>query len=227
MIDCLRVCAGHPDYNFVHMISAKKGVSRSHTGAASAILDEYAPVFLNGEILTQTVRSTTCAMVVHDVKCKSLKKYRATLRAMYSRWTSHGHSLTTDTTSHVNERYMTSPEIIGKMKEMKKRIHTAESELRNLQKKLQGLTKQNGEKVDNNLHNDLLSIMRENTDKIRVAYPEGSFNRLFWEEQLQASTANDSRQVRWHPLMTRWCLNMKLLSSATYHEKCRLHKTAI
>ena len=123
-------------------------------------------MFPNGEMFTQTVRSTTCAMVVHDVKCKSFKKYRATLRAMYSRWTSHGHSLTTDTTSHVNGRYMTSPKIIGKMKEMKKCIHTAESELRNLQKKLQELTEPKGENVDNNLHNDLLSIMRENTNKI-------------------------------------------------------------
>ena len=167
MIDRLPVCAGHPDYNFVRMISAKKGVLRSHTGAASAILDEYAPVILNGEMFAQTVRSATCAMVVHDVKCKSCKNYRATLRALYSRWTSRGHSFTTDTTSHVNERYMTSPEMMEKMKGMKKRIHTAESELRNLQKKLQELTQQRGEKVDNNLHNDLLFIMRENTDTIR------------------------------------------------------------
>ena len=55
------------------------------------------------------------------------------------------------------------------------------------------------------------------TQEIHNAYPEGSFKRLFWEEQLRAAQAKDPRQVRWHPLIIRWCLNLKLLSSAAYH----------
>ena len=34
---------------------------------------------------------------------------------------------------------------------------------------------------------------------------------------LRAACAKDPRQVKWHPLMIRWCLNLKLLSSAAYH----------
>ena len=32
-----------------------------------------------------------------------------------------------------------------------------------------------------------------------------------------SSSAKDPRQVRWHPLITRWCLNLKLMSSSAYH----------
>ena len=61
--------------------------------------------------------------------------------------------------------------------------------------------------------------MKEKSEEIHQAYPEGSFGRLFWEEQLRSATAKDARQVRWHPLMIRWCLNLKLLSSSAYHAK--------
>lgn len=59
--------------------------------------------------------------------------------------------------------------------------------------------------------------MNGKTHEIQNVYPEGSFGRLFWEEQLRATKAKDPRQVRWHPLIIRWCLNLKLLSSSAYH----------
>lgn len=36
--------------------------------------------------------------------------------------------------------------------------------------------------------------------------PANSFQRIFWEQQLEASKQKDSRTMRWHPLMIRWCL---------------------
>ncbi len=27
----------------------------------------------------------------------------------------------------------------------------------------------------------------------------------------------NAKQMRWHPMMIRWCLNLKLLSSSAYH----------
>lgn len=46
---------------------------------------------------------------------------------------------------------------------------------------------------------------------------EGSFARLFWEEQLKAASVKDPRLMRWHPVIIKWCLNLKLLSSSSYH----------
>lgn len=38
------------------------------------------------------------------------------------------------------------------------------------------------------------------------------------KNQLKAASAKDSQQIRWHPLIIKWCrLNLKLISSAAYH----------
>ena len=79
------------------------------------------------------------------------------------------------------------------------------------------LTKTEGDSVDQTLHGDLLTIMDENYGQIKETLSEGSYARLFWEEQLKAAKLKDPRQIRWHPLMIKWCLNLKLISSAAYH----------
>ena len=47
---------------------------------------------------------------------------------------------------------------------------------------------------------------------------EGSFRPVFWDQQLQNSKKGDARQHRWHPLMIKWCLNLKIFS--TYVKCC-------
>ena len=44
----------------------------------------------------------------------------------------------------------------------------------------------------------------------------GSFARVFWENQKRAATVHNSRSMRWDPLMIRWCLYLRHLSSSTY-----------
>ena len=110
MIDRLHVCSGHPDNHFVSMVSSKKGVLKSCSGSTAAILDSFAPVQLNGEHFSETVRTSACELLVHESKCPSCKSYRAVLRAMYSRYNSRDSSRITETTSHTNERYLNTPE---------------------------------------------------------------------------------------------------------------------
>ena len=59
--------------------------------------------------------------------------------------------------------------------------------------------------------------MKEQDESIKESFPEGSFCRLFWSEQMKAAAVKDARQMRWHPTMIRWCLNLKLLSTSAYH----------
>ena len=74
-----------------------------------------------------------------------------------------------------------------------------------------------GETLDERFHTDLIRIMDQNGDLIKKAYPEGSFSRLFWEEKLKAASVGDSRQMTWHPVLIKWCLNLKLMSGACFH----------
>ena len=93
----------------------------------------------------------------------------------------------------------------------------AEEEVQKLRLRIKESAESIGVNVDEPLHCDLLSIMEKENDSVKDKFPEGTFRRLFWEEQLKAAKVNDSRQMRWHPMMIRWCLNLKLLSSSTYH----------
>lgn len=46
------------------------------------------------------------------------------------------------------------------------------------------------------------------------------FQRLFWEQQLEALQAKDGCQQRWHPMLIKWWLNLKLPSSSSYNALC-------
>ena len=86
LVDSLPVCPGHPDVHFLEMAAAHKGHFWSTTNELTAFTDSYAPVSLNGKCYPQTVRTTTCELLVHSGKCKPCKAYRGPLRAMYIRW---------------------------------------------------------------------------------------------------------------------------------------------
>lgn len=78
-------------------------------------------------------------------------------------------------------------------------------------------TEKSGVHLDPQLHDELISTMEENNEQVCKDFPQGTFKRLFWEQQLKAARCSNPRLMRWHPCMVRWCLNLKLLSSAAYH----------
>ena len=174
-------------------------------------------VELNGEVYSGTVRTSSCEIIGHCVKCSSCKSHRATLRSMYHRWSKRPSETETDSSSHTNERYLNTTQIRSEIASLRTRAHAAEQMVAKLREKILKLTQDQGETLDDDFQSGLLGIMRQNKDKINSAYSEGSFSRLFWEEQFKAASAADARQVRWHPVIIKWCLNLKLLSTSAYH----------
>ena len=67
------------------------------------------------------------------------------------------------------------------------------------------------------LSSDFRSVMEDMTATVHDKYPEGSFRRLFWDEQVKALEKSDARQIRWYPALIRWCLHLKFISSGAYH----------
>lgn len=59
--------------------------------------------------------------------------------------------------------------------------------------------------------------MNEMMKKIHTECPEGSFKRIFWDQQLEAANTKDRKQIRWHPAIIKWCLHLKFISSGAYH----------
>lgn len=131
---------------------------------------------------------------------------------------SHESSLThTSTASHTNIRYLNTPQIAERYKHLKARCSAAERKIERLTANIRELIASRSVTVDRDLHQDLSKIMEENEGRIVEDFPENSFQRLFWKQQQEVLKVKDRRQLRWHPMMVKWCLHLKMISSAAYH----------
>ena len=70
--------------------------------------------------------------------------------------------------------------------------------------------------VNEDLHHDLKAIVAESSERVKNSHLENTFQRIFWENQERASAVKDARSMRWDPMMIRWCLYLKHLSSSGY-----------
>ena len=120
------------------------------------------------------------------------------------------------TSSLVNFRYLNSPEKTERYNQSRQEVKAANNEVARLQKLLEKATEKDGVSLSSDVHDSLLGIMRENGAQLQKAFPEGSFRQLFWQQQFEAASKSDACQMRWHPMMVKWCLYLKLCSSSTY-----------
>ena len=118
---------------------------------------------------------------------------------------------------HANLRYMKTAQKSARLAILRRVRSSQKGKIARLEKKIANVIKNGGVEVDNGLHDDLVSIMNsEDASKLTTAFPKGSFRELFWSQQLKAALAKNKRQIKWHPLIIRWCLALKLSSSAAY-----------
>ena len=212
VLDQLSLCAGHPDEDFVNMIKAKKGKILSVKGDVTSYLDEN-PVEFNGKKYALTIRTANCNIIAAG-RCSACKKYRANLRSIYKQWTK---LCTASASSHCNERYLKTPEKREKISKLRSKVNALDKRISRLKEKVATLIESRGEPVDDELCSDLSTIMQENDDIVRKDFPEGSFQWLLWNEQKKAASVKSATGMRWHPLVIKWCLNLKLLSSSAYN----------
>ena len=72
--------------------------------------------------------------------------------------------------------------------------------------------------LDDDMTTDLCSVMKEEQQHMEKEFPEGSFQRIFWDQQRQATSVRDMRGMRWHPLMIKFCLYIR-------HQSSKAHET--
>lgn len=83
-VEDAKVCPGNPDEKFVEMISNQK---KPKDGELVACIIEGYPICCDGIEYNSTVRTTACTMLTNgSIRCASCNKFRAQLRAMYSRY---------------------------------------------------------------------------------------------------------------------------------------------
>ena len=116
-------------------------------------------------------------------------------------------SIHATTSSHTNVMYLSTPLRSKRYKHLKARCDAAEGKVKRLTENINKLIASRSVLVDSGLHQDLTKIMEENQSKIAEDFPENSFQRLSWKQQQQALKVKNNRQLRWHPMMVKWCLH--------------------
>ena len=212
----ISICVGNPDFVSVIRQTITSKQSSAYIDTLSTVTDS------KGEIYTETVRTPSCEMLVskEGVRCSACRKYRGTLRSLRSRLEKRlatTPTKRTDPSSHVNFRYLNTPEKSTRIVNRSAQVRSAKSQVKRLQEKLQAITAKDGIVLENHdLHDDFTALFEEQTSSVLSKHQPGSFQRLFWEQQVEALKTPDKRQIRWHPMIIKWCLSIKLLSSASY-----------
>ena len=171
-----------------------------------------------------TIRCSDCELLVHidshatyDVpRCSSCRKYRNNLRALVSRSEKQSEIDSTDPSSHTPFRHLSSPEKAIRYQREHALRRSCQHQIACLSDKLEISTQQRGFVEDMVLHDDLSQIVAENAQVMADSLPSGTFARIFWDSQKKAATVKDARQMRWDPIMVRWCLYLRHLSSSAY-----------
>jgi len=172
------------------MVEAKKGKLFSSSGDIAAYIDSNAAVELNGQSYGATVRSVKRQILTSGTKCPECVNYRDTIRSIHHRWQKRlnsSPSQLTSTHSHVNDRWLKTPERKEKVSKLRQRVRSAEGMVKYMKAKIAASTDELGTHVDDSFHKALEQIMLEQSPRIKKKYSKGTFHRLFWEQQLDCN----------------------------------------
>ena len=220
VIDRSNICEGNYEDHFVAIVESRKGTIKSAGSVVSAYLDQSIPAYASdGSVYTKTVRASSCELISDQNKCAKCTAYRKNLRAIHARQqkeSTESRSKRVEVSSHTNYRYLSSPEKQARLSNFHTKTRALSRKVDQLKKKLDRLTELNGVKLNHTLDTDIRTIITNNNDAISRSYSQESFEYLFWKQQKDSMLLKDSRQMRWHPMLIKWCIHLRMLSSSCY-----------
>ena len=178
----------------------------------------YGQNYCNHRPNSGTIHHNTCSILLANnrksARCEQCAKFRKNLYVHNSRLEKR--------TLNQADPSSSVPYCALSTKEMSERIKNLHNELCKIRKKQQRLKQLIEESVDVHgmtgddcLHTDLKEMVKECETQME-GVTLNSFKWVFWQQQMEAASKSDSRAMRWHPLMIRWCIYLLHQSQAAY-----------
>ena len=108
----------------------------------------------------------------------------------------------------ISFRYKPLPDLVSRVKEVHHQYRLLSRQHDRLRGKIAAAADKANIVVDEETHHDLVAITEDSVNFLDDLPPD-SFQRIFWQQQVEAAAQKDSRAMRWHPLMVRWCLYLR------------------
>lgn len=84
-----------------------------------------------------------------------------------------------------------------------------------MKEKLASVIGNQGLTLDAQTSTDIAGVMEEESSSVEKSFAPDSFQMIFWKQQKEASRRSP-KGMRWHPLMIKWCIYLRHLSSKAY-----------
>ena len=159
-------------------------------------------VFCPGSSVVRCFICTEYRLILNRMLCRAVKFLKDTDKSSPQ--------------SHTNYRYLSSPEKSQRLLRLHQHNRVLQQQIDRLKLRIEKLVDQRGIQVDESLDSDLRGIVQDKTPLIYELYKKGSFARIFWEQQQKAMMLKNAKSMKWDPLMIRWCLYLRHLSSSGY-----------
>jgi hypothetical protein len=202
-----KTCGGSADADFVALCERRGGVIKSTAGNIVAYVDT--------AVEPHTVRHTNCHIRSSSEVCDVCCRYRGPLRALRSKakGTEANLSQRTAHDSHTKISRLKNTEVVERLQNVQRAKRTLTKSNQRLRERLQKLIEKEGVLLHEDDERDIEALFTEASKKVDS---RNNFQKFFWEQQCRYNKLKSKRSMRWHPLMVRFALNLKYLSSAAY-----------
>ena len=221
-IDGAYLCIGNPEEMFVRACKEKGGIVKGEKGKGEVVaeVDGEPVVDGKGNEFDCTVRRRDCSVLCvqtsgQNHRCKSCQAFRVTLRGMVWR-RAHRSENRTSASSHTRYCDLTSTEKSARLSSLHTALRSSTKRVKRLQAKVDKLIERKAIHLESEDADDISHVMAEVDPTVRASFPEDSPQHIFWEQQLKYNSLKDKRQMRWHPLVIRFALNLRYLSGTAY-----------
>ena len=117
--------------------------------------------------------------------------------------------------SHTRYRDLTAAEK-ERIKNLHRPLKISNQNVNRLQAKVDKLIANQSVCLQDNLAADISHIITEVSPVVKDRFPLNSPQCIFWDQQKCYNSLRDKHQMRWHPLVIQFAINLKYLSGTAY-----------
>ena len=163
------------------------------------------------------VRHSSCLFFSDANLCEVCSNYTNFLRSCKSRISAdepERKKARVSDMSRTNYRFLSRDELEDRLANTQKQKKEAIQKVNRLSKIVGDFIQSDGVVLENNDHDVFKTILNEQNIEFDAETPQG----LLWQQQKEQLNKKDSRGMRWHPLIIRWCLSIYYSSPKAYNQ---------